>query len=85
MTGPYTHNFDAAVKEFLSKDAIVQIEKVGRDDHAALIAEAVGSLLTDAKRRHKLGENAAAIMAANRGAARRTVEYLEPYLRGERG
>ena len=75
VTGPYTANFDAAVKEFLSKNALIQLTDTRIED----LALAFEDLLDDADRRNSLGKNALAVMVTNRGAADRTVEYLTPF------
>jgi len=76
VTGPYTANFDAAVKEFLSRDALVQLP----DASLASLAAALSDLLANAARRRDLAANAVAVMEANRGAVDRTLEYLAPFL-----
>lgn len=81
ITGPHTHNFEAAIDEFISKDALIQISAVKKGEESDQIAEALVSLLKGEKRRKTLGENALAVMNNNRGSAFRTVEYLEPLLR----
>ena len=76
VTGPQTANFDAAVKEFLSRDALIQLPDAEVESLARIFSE----LLSDADRRHALGQNALAVMDANRGAVDRTVEYLTPLI-----
>ena len=76
VTGPHTANFDAAVQEFLSREALIQL----RDAEVERLATALSDLLSDADRRHALGRNALAVMGANRGAVDRTIEYLTPLI-----
>jgi 3-deoxy-D-manno-octulosonic-acid transferase len=70
ITGPFTHNFDAVVKEFLEKDALVQLTDSGE------LYEGLVDLLENLEKRHQLAENALAVMETNRGASLRTVERL---------
>lgn len=76
VTGPYTANFDAAVKEFLSRDALIQLP----DASTASLVAALGELLADPERRRSLGEHALDVMTANRGAVDRTVDELTALL-----
>lgn len=78
VTGPHTMNFDAAVKEFLAKDALVQIDVGGEDAISPLAAE-FSRLLANADERNKLGSNALGVMQNNRGAVTRTMGYLKSY------
>ncbi|MBK9216875.1 MAG: 3-deoxy-D-manno-octulosonic acid transferase [Chloracidobacterium sp.] len=78
ITGSHTANFAAAVKEFLSKDALRQIGRVTEKDGSGKLADEFRALLSDAARRDILGRNALAVMNANRGAVTKTIEYLEP-------
>jgi 3-deoxy-D-manno-octulosonic-acid transferase len=80
VTGPYTANFDAGVKEFLSRDALIQLP----DATTASLAAALSELLADPEQRNSLGENALAVMSANRGAVDRTIDELTPLLTSRR-
>ena len=80
VTGPHTVNFDAAVKEFLDKDALVQIKSVSDKDASVKIAAVFDELLSNAEKRTMLGANALEVMKHNRGAAIRTVEYILPLI-----
>lgn len=76
ITGPYTHNFDSVIKEFLANQAVVQIS-VGSDAQTVdNIFLAITDLFEDADTRRRLGNMAAKVMAANRGATDRTIEHL---------
>lgn len=76
VTGPYTTNFEAAVKEFLDKEALLQIEEVTEKNADLRVAVAFADLLSNAKKRKMLGENAFEVMQHNRGASRRTIDYI---------
>lgn len=76
ITGPNTANFADAVIEFLSKDAVIQLDKADDAKVAATLADAFRDLLKNDEKRKALGSNALAVMNNNRGAAERTIEYL---------
>lgn len=80
ITGPHTANFDAAVKEFLDKDALVQLPQATDKEVVPKLAEAMNDLLSNEEKRAKLGSNALAAMNNNRGAVEKTIEYLKPVL-----
>jgi 3-deoxy-D-manno-octulosonic-acid transferase len=80
ITGPHTANFEAAVKEFLAQQALVQLPEVPNTEIVPLLAKTFNELLSDDKRRNALGEAALGVMQQNRGAVERTLEYLEPLL-----
>lgn len=81
VTGPHTMNFAAAVREFLDRDALVQLDQTDQDSISRGVAAVFAGLLSDPERRRAIGSNAAAIMTENRGTTARTLEYLEPLLR----
>jgi len=77
VTGPYTHNFEAVVKEFLRHQALIQLPKPQQESEIAeRLFEIFTDLLTDAELRNKLGEAARSTVVNNRGATTRTVEFL---------
>lgn len=79
VTGLFTHNFDAVVKEFLKSEALVQIgEAKNESSITECLAAALETLLRDPAARRVLGSNAAAVMYRNRGAAALTVKELAP-------
>jgi len=81
VTGPFTHNFDAVVKEFLSRDALIQTPEVPQDfQNPDRLYEVFVDLFEHPEKRRQLGENAIAVMNANRGATAKTLEYLSPLL-----
>ena len=80
MTGPHTANFDAAVKEFLNKDAIIQLPRIADKEIAPKLSAVLKELLSDADRKRSLGSNALEVMNHNRGAVNRTLEYLTTFL-----
>jgi 3-deoxy-D-manno-octulosonic-acid transferase len=80
ITGPHTANFDAAVKEFLEKDALVQLPRVHDKKVVSELADIFNELLSDVDRRNLLGSRAREVIDHNRGAVDRTIEYLAPLL-----
>ena len=81
VTGPFTHNFDAVVKEFLSRDALIQTPEVPQDfQNPERLYEVFGDLLEHPEKRRQLGENALSVMNATRGATAKTLDYLSPLL-----
>ncbi len=76
ITGHHTHNFEDAVHAFLDSGAIIQLpDKAGEQIVDELFISFVDLLENDDERR-SLGLNAAAVMNANRGATRRTIDAL---------
>ena len=85
VTGPYTHNFDAVVKEFRDNDAIRQTRvPEGNFPVSHLLREQFDDLLSDPESRARLGANAAAIMGrSNRAATEKTIEYISTLISGK--
>ncbi len=82
VTGFYTMNFEAVVMEFLDRNALLQLPKLGETEIAGKLAETFLQLLRNSETRRSLAENAVSVMRANRGATEKTVEYLKPFLDG---
>ncbi|MCD9188992.1 MAG: 3-deoxy-D-manno-octulosonic acid transferase [Pyrinomonadaceae bacterium] len=80
VTGFYTMNFTAVVKEFLEKNALVQLPKLEENEISDKFAEELSKILKDDDLRRKLGENAFEVMNKNRGATEKTLEYLKHFL-----
>ena len=77
ITGPYTENFNPAVKQLQENDAIRQLPIVPQDfQNPERLYEEFVELLGSPERRRELGQNAAAVMEANRGATEKTVGEL---------
>ncbi len=73
--GPNMQNFADITRNFLKKDAAVQVP-----DGAGL-ERVLGELLANPARRAELGRNALAVVADNLGAVERTVEMILPHLK----
>ncbi|HSK70198.1 MAG TPA: 3-deoxy-D-manno-octulosonic acid transferase, partial [Pyrinomonadaceae bacterium] len=80
VTGFYTMNFDAVVKEFLEKNAVIQLPKLEAEKIPPKLAEVFLELLQNSEYREKLAQNALAVMQKNRGAVEKTIEHLKPFL-----
>ncbi len=80
VTGFYTMNFAAAVKEFLEKRALVQLTETNEETVAEDLAREFAMLLRDAEKRAALSKNALEVMRGNRGATAKTIENLKPFL-----
>lgn len=76
ITGPSTANFADAITEFLSKEALVQLDKTDEARVVATLTDAFRDLLKNDEKRKALGSNALSVMNNNRGATDRTIEYL---------
>ncbi len=72
--GPNMQNFGDITRNFLNKDAAVQVKS------AAELERALGDLLADAPRRAALGRHALAVVGENLGAVERTVAMILPHL-----
>jgi len=80
VTGFYTANFAAAVAEFKSHDALVQLPQTDERYVSEKLSEVFRKLLCDEEQREELGANALAVMRENRGATAKTIENLKPFL-----
>ena len=80
VTGFYTMNFDAATKEFLEHNALVQLPQLSENEISSKLAGTFLSLLQDAETRNQLAKNASSVMEKNRGATTKTIELLKPLL-----
>jgi len=75
LIGPYTFNFEEAASEAVMQGAAARVW-----DASSLASELRG-LMADAGARKRMGEAGLAFAAANRGAARRTLELVEAALK----
>ncbi len=82
VTGFYTTNFAAVVKEFNRQNALWQLPKLPAGEIVPALAAAFSELLNDEDRRRQMAKNAFAVMVKNRGATRKTIEQIETLLRG---
>lgn len=80
VTGHYTINFDAILKEFRKHDAVVQLPKLEHEQVSDKLAQVFSQLLQHPYERTRLAKQALFVMTKNRGATEKTVEYLKPFL-----
>lgn len=80
VTGFYTMNFEAATREFLEQNALIQLPQLNENEISNKLAETFLNLLQDTKMREELAGNAFAVMEKNRGATTKTIELLKPLL-----
>ena len=77
ITGPHTKNFKSVIEEFLTREAIIQLDpRAVENDYVEPLAGLFESLLRDRAEREHLGRTAKSVMDANRGATERTVALL---------
>ena len=78
VTGPYTHNFESILSEFLENDALIQTPEAPQDFQIPeRLYEAFTMLLGNKPRRDELGRNAKSLMERASGdATERTVSEL---------
>jgi 3-deoxy-D-manno-octulosonic-acid transferase len=72
-------NFEAAVREFLDRNALLQLPKLPENEIAGKLAATFSELLRNSDARRNLGKNALDVMQKNRGATEKTIEYLKPF------
>jgi 3-deoxy-D-manno-octulosonic-acid transferase len=78
VTGPYTHNFKSIVEDLTARTAIIQVSTPEDESHyVPILHDLFGRLLGDPVGRESIGKKAASAMKANRGAAAKTVEFLQ--------
>ena len=80
ITGAHTFNFTAIVNAFLEADALVQLPPLSDKDAPAALSNVFAELLSNDERRRAIGEHARSVLERNRGATRRTIEFLTPLL-----
>ncbi|MDQ3635896.1 MAG: 3-deoxy-D-manno-octulosonic acid transferase [Acidobacteriota bacterium] len=83
ITGHYTRNFEAIVKEFLENEALIQLPKLNENEVSEYLSNVIEELLENSEKREKLAQNALAVMKKNRGATEKTFQYLKPFLEGK--
>jgi 3-deoxy-D-manno-octulosonic-acid transferase len=77
VVGPHTENFREIVQIFLAQGAV----QIATEEN---LGEILLLLLQDLPTRERLGHNARAVMQANQGSTRRTLELLDSLLSGAR-
>ena len=85
ITGTHTFNFAAIVRDFLDRQALLQLPGTDARQAPAALARIFQELLTDGERRRAYGARALAALAESRGATARTIELLTPLLEKVQG
>ena len=81
ITGPYTGNFKSIIEEFLTRNAVIQLEPAEVETvYIERLADLFESLLRDPAERERLGRTAKSVMDANRGATEKTVGSIRRLL-----
>ena len=83
VTGAHTFNFSSIVREFLERDALVQLPVLTEAQAPHALAQIFRELLNTDERRRRTGERARAALEQNRGATEETLKLLAPLLRTE--
>ncbi|MDQ3800805.1 MAG: 3-deoxy-D-manno-octulosonic acid transferase [Acidobacteriota bacterium] len=83
VTGFYTMNFEKIVREFLENEALLQLPQLDEKEIPARLAQSFSRLLENPPEREKLAANAFRVMQSNRGASRKTIEYLKPIFKAQ--
>lgn len=81
ITGAHTFNFASIVRDFLERDALLQLSALEDSNASHELARALYTLLNDDERRRGMGRRARAALEESRGATERTVEMLAPILK----
>ncbi len=80
VIGPYTHNFNAVITEFIEHHALLQLPDTPDSQWVKRLSETLGQLLNDEDKRRELGKNAASTVAAGGGATAETLKHLMPII-----
>jgi 3-deoxy-D-manno-octulosonic-acid transferase len=78
ITGAHTFNFSSIMRDFLERDALVQLPALTEAEAPAMLAQTFRELLHDDERRRRTGERARAALEQSRGATDKTIALLTP-------
>ena len=81
VTGAHTFNFSSIIRDFLERDALVQLPALTEAQAHRALAQIFRELLNTDERRRRTGERARAALEQNRGATEETLKLLAPLLR----
>lgn len=76
IVGPHMQNFREITKEFLRREAVIQLSTTDANEQARELCRTFAELLNDEKRAARLGANARQAIEDNRGATARTVAAI---------
>jgi len=80
VTGAHTFNFSSIMRDFLERDALIQLPALTDEDAPDALAQIFRELLNTDERRHRTGERARAALLESRGATEATLKLLAPLL-----
>ncbi|MBS1791887.1 MAG: 3-deoxy-D-manno-octulosonic acid transferase [Acidobacteria bacterium] len=80
VVGPHMHNFREISKEFLRRDALIELRTTEANQQIRELSQTFAELLSDPHRAEKLGANAHQAIEDNRGATARTVAAIAELL-----
>jgi 3-deoxy-D-manno-octulosonic-acid transferase len=80
VTGAHTFNFSSIMRDFLERDALVQLPALTEAEAPSALAQIFRELLNTDERRLRTGERARAALEENRGATDATIALLAPLL-----
>ncbi|HEY1402987.1 MAG TPA: 3-deoxy-D-manno-octulosonic acid transferase [Pyrinomonadaceae bacterium] len=80
VTGAHTFNFTSIIRDFLERDALVQLPALTDTDAPFALAQIFRELLNTDERRRRTGERARAALEESRGATDATIKLLAPLL-----
>lgn len=80
VTGFYTSNFKAIVKEFLEKKSLIQLPEMDKAEIPEKLAEVFTELLKNHKKNEILRHNSRLVVKRNVGAVEKTMKFLNPFL-----
>ncbi len=80
ITGAHTFNFSSIMRDFLERDALIQLPALADADAPAALAQIFRELLNTDERRRRTGERARAALEESRGATDATIKLLAPLL-----
>ena len=80
VTGPHTHNFAEAVDVFVADNALRQLPVMSVEKTVDSLFATFSELIENPRLRNEYGQNASAVIEANRGAAAKTIGGLKKIL-----
>lgn len=80
ITGAHTFNFSSIMRDFLERDALVQLPALTEAEAPDALAQIFRELLNTDERRRRIGENARTALEESRGATDATIALLAPLL-----
>ncbi|HZH90159.1 MAG TPA: 3-deoxy-D-manno-octulosonic acid transferase [Pyrinomonadaceae bacterium] len=80
VTGAHTFNFSSIMRDFLERDALVQLPALTEAEAPSALAQIFCELLNTDERRRRTGERALAALQESRGATDATIKLLTPLL-----